>query len=81
MLKLPSASVHVKRHLTVRELSTIAVALELLAQAPDGEKLEDIVVSVATDNALLSDEEMRALSFELTRARKVKVCRTKQSQS
>jgi len=30
---------------------------------------------------ILSDDELRGLAFELTRARKVKVCRTKQRAS
>lgn len=81
MLKLAPASRHVKRHLTPLERSTIAVALELLARAPDSPELRDVVLSIGSEDALLTDEQMRALAFEVTRARKVKVCRTKQAEA
>jgi hypothetical protein len=71
------ASVHVKRHLKPRELATIAVALEMLARADAGCSLDDARADLAVTDALLGDNEMRALAYELTRARKVKVCRTK----
>lgn len=79
MHKLAGASVHVKRHLSPLERSTIAVALELLARSPDSPELRDVVLSSGSVDALLTDAQMRALAFELTRARKVKVCRTKQA--
>jgi hypothetical protein len=80
-LRMAKASVHVKRHLSERERSTIAVALELLARSPDGEALDEIVRAVGTEDAILSDAEMRSLLVELTTARKVKVCRSKISES
>lgn len=78
MRRMAKASLHVKRHLSLRERSTIAVALELLARVPASADLMDVRLAVATDDVLLDDSEMRALAHELTTARKVKVCRSKQ---
>lgn len=81
MFEMVKANLHVKRHLTMRERVTLAVALELLARAPDGDELHDIVGLVAGEPDLLGDAEIRSLAYELLRARKVKVCRTKQLES
>src|SRR5206468_1031924 len=77
MLEMAKASLHVKRHLQRRELTTLAVALEVLARAQASAKLDEVRALFGVDGELLSDQEMRSLAFELTRARKVKVCRTK----
>jgi hypothetical protein len=81
VIKLPPASHHVKRHLQPRELATIALALELLARQHASAQLDELRAGLSVDCDLLSDDDMRALAFELTRARKVKVCRTKQRAS
>lgn len=78
MLKFAKASLHVTRHLTEREQQTIAVALEHLAQTPVSVQLDELRACFAAMGELISDNEMRALAYELSRARKVKVCRTKQ---
>lgn len=79
--KLPPASIHVKRHLSKRELRTIATALELLRVTPAGDLLDSIALHVDGDRELLEDDEIRLLAGELLRARKIKVCRTKSKQA
>lgn len=79
MLEMAKASLHVKRQLTKRERSTIAVALEVLARSKADTALQDARLAVAFDEVLLTDREIRALAHELTTARKVKVCRSKTS--
>jgi hypothetical protein len=77
MLRMATATLHVKRHLTERELTTLGVALEWLARAPASPEIDELMTMFPTDAALISDADMKALAFELTRARKVKVCRSK----
>lgn len=77
MLEMAKASLHVKRQLTKRELCTIAVALEVLSRSKANAALQDARLAVALDEALLADQEIRALAHELTTARKVKLCRSK----
>lgn len=73
------ASIHVKRHLSRRELSTIAVALHMLATFSHGHALDEVRALVDSDEGLMSNEAIVALASELIHARKVKVCRSKRS--
>ncbi|HKW01177.1 MAG TPA: hypothetical protein VJN96_15235 [Vicinamibacterales bacterium] len=70
-----------KRHLSRRELVTIAMCLESLAQSPKQETYEDVMLGELDRDEWLSDDELLALALELRRARKVKVCRTKRHES
>lgn len=76
-LRMAKASMHVKRHLTARELSTLRVALEVLLET-SVERLDQATFAAhAADDGIAGDAEIRALIHELSIARKVKVCRTK----
>ncbi len=80
-LRMAKASIHMRRRLQPNEVYSIAVALELLVREPASARLQDIRVAIGSGEALISDERLRALSQELIRARKVKVCRTKHKES
>lgn len=78
MLQMAKASLHVKRHLTRREIGTIALALELLRRTPVDEIQADMRVEILGAEPIESDDAMAMLIRELFTARKVKVCRSKQ---
>lgn len=78
-LRMAKASLHVKRHLTSRELGTIQVALDALLATPAPALTAECYALYVGDGGIISDDEIKALIYELSQARKVKICRSKTS--
>lgn len=80
MLRMAKAQLHLKRTLDDAELATIAGALEYFATVPPIEQQLEAMAPYDDEQLPLCPDGMRALARELTTARKVKVCRSKQPQ-
>lgn len=79
MRRMAKASLHVKRNLSPRERVTIAVALELLLQTPAPMLSSTTYAMYVDGDGIEPDEAIASLIHEFTTARKVKLCRSKQT--
>ena len=72
-LHMAKASLRVKRRLSPREVETIRFALDVLVHTPAPALSAEAYAMYVGDCGVLSDDELRALVYELGVARKVKL--------